>query len=163
MKSFLLKTSLKSNTSKVRGFGLVEVVAGLVCLLPLLLAFFDLGMIVLSVQINDSACREAARAAACGNPNDARARAVQVINLANQRSGAYVSNLRLDSVTSTVSAAEVAALSPYGGPVQGSVTVRTFIDVHPYIIYWVYTGKPTLTFTSQQTFPYSYVVPNTAQ
>jgi Flp pilus assembly protein TadG len=144
------------------GFALVELAVGLVLLLPVALVLLDFAVIVMSVQVNDSICREAARAAATGDPNNASARATAIVNVAKSGDRAFVSNIRLITVSSTVTAAELAKLTPYGGPVQGSVTVQTSIEVRPFIVQWAYNGKSPLIFHSKQTFPYSYSVPNTA-
>jgi hypothetical protein len=144
-----------------QGFVLVEFLAGLLVVVPVLLLILDLAMIILGVQISDTACREAARAAASGDPRYATARATAVIKSTPGATAGLVSNLHLVKVSSTVTTAAVDKLVVYGGPVLGNVTVQTAIEVHPFLLQWAYSGQP-LTFHSSQTFPFTYVFPNTA-
>ena len=132
-------------------------------LIPIVLVIFDLAVIVIGVQVNDSTCREAARVAASGDPNDAQARAAAVVARANQRASGMLSNFVLVNVNNTVTAQQMLALQPYGGPVQGTVTVQTEVDIRPFVVQYAYAGKSPLTFRSQQSFPFTYVVPNKAQ
>jgi hypothetical protein len=147
-----------------RGQSLVELGAGLLVIIPMILVILDLAVLVIAVQTNDNACREAARIAASGDPNSAQIRAQSVINRANTTSHGIVSNFRLISVDLSPAnmASQVAALQPYGGTITGTVTVTTDVDVRPFVVQWVYSGGQPLTFRSRQSFPFTYVVPNTA-
>jgi hypothetical protein len=144
-----------------RGSSFIELATGLLALIPVVLVIFDLCMIVIGVQINDSTCREASRVAASGNPLQAQSRAQAIVDRANSRASGMVSNFVLANFTSTVTAADVAAVGTYGGPVNGTVTVETDVSIHPMVVQLVYTGKSPLHFRSQQSFPFTYVVPNT--
>jgi len=144
-----------------RGSSLLELSVGLVVLIPIVLFLFDLCVIVLNVQVNDSTCREAARIAASGNPLDAQARAMAVINRANSSPSSMLSNFTLLNLNSTVTAQDISALGTYGGPVKGTVTVTTQVDVRPFIVQYVFAGKAPLRFISKQSFPFTYLVPNT--
>jgi hypothetical protein len=148
---------------KRQGQSIIELAVGLMALIPIVLVIFDLAVIVIGVQINDSTCREAARVAASGDPSDAQARAGAVVARANQRAQGMLSNFVLVNVNNTVTPAQMAALQPYGGPVQGTVTVQTEVDIRPFVVQFAYSGKSPLTFRSQQSFPFTYVVPNSAQ
>lgn len=154
-----------SSLKKKRGQSIIELAVGLLCLIPIVLVVFDLAVIVIGVQINDSTCREAARVAASGNPNDATARAKAVVARANQRAAGMLSNFTLIEPV-TLSPAnlltQMAQLQPYGGPVSGQVTVQTEVDVKPFVVQYAYSGQSPLKFRSQQTFPFTFVVPNTA-
>ncbi len=144
-----------------KGSSLLELSVGLIVLIPVILVLFDLCVIVLNVQVNDSTCREAARVAASGNPLDAQARAMAIINRANSSPSSMLSNFTLVSLDSTVTAQDIAALGTYGGPVKGTVTVTTQVDVRPFIVQYVFSGKTPLHFNSKQSFPCTYLVPNT--
>jgi hypothetical protein len=146
-----------------RGSSFIELATGLLVIIPIVLVIFDLCVIVMGVQINDSTCREAARVAASGNPLQAQSRAQTIIDRANSRASGMVSNFVLANFTSTVTAQDVAALGTYGGPVKGTVTVETDVSIRPLVVELVYTGKSPLHFRSQQSFPFTYVVPNTTQ
>jgi len=152
-----------STVRRRKGQSIVELAVGLMALIPIVLVIFDLAVIVIGVQVNDSTCREAARVAASGDPNDAQARAAAVVARANQRASGMLSNFVLVNVNNTVTAQQMLALQPYGGPVQGTVTVQTEVDIRPFVVQYAYAGKSPLTFRSQQSFPFTYVVPNKAQ
>lgn len=149
---------------KKRGQSLVELGAGMVVIIPIILIIFDLSVLVIAVQNNDNACREAARIAASGDPSSAQVRAEAVVTRANAAAGGLVSNLRLVSVVLTPAnvATQVAALQPYGGTITGTVSVCTDLDVRPFIVQWIYAGGKPITVRSSQSFPFTYVVPNTA-
>lgn len=144
------------------GQSAVELCTGLIVLVPIILVLFDLAVIVLGVQLNDATCREAARVAALGDPTTCSARALAVINRANNQSSALLSNFQLKNCTSTVTAAQIAAMQPFGGPVSGTVSVTTEVDIRPFVVYLVYTGSSPLHFQSVQTYPFTYTVPNSA-
>jgi len=144
------------------GQSATELCMGLIVLIPLILVLFDLSVIVLGVQLNDATCREAARVAALGDPTSCTTRAQAVINRANNQGSSMLSNFQLISCNSTVSAADIAALQPYGGPVSGEVKVTTKVDIRPFVVHLVYTGSSPLHFQSVQTYPFTYTVPNQA-
>jgi hypothetical protein len=73
-----------------------------------------------------------------------------------------LSNFSLVSCTNTVTSGDIAALKPYGGPVNGTVTVVTQVDVKPFVVHLIYAGGPAIVFRSSQAYPFTFVVPNTA-
>jgi hypothetical protein len=146
------------------GQSTVELVCGLIILVPLVLVLFDLAVIVIGVQVNDQTCRQAARAAASGDPASAQQRAQAVVARANQQGSSMLSNFILMPLAfnpATVQA-DALALVPYGGTVSGTVTVQTEVDIRPFIVPYVYNGGAPLKFRSSQTFPFTHVVKNTA-
>ena len=44
----------------------------------------------------------------------------------------------------------------------GTVTVVTRVDIHPFVVHYAYSGGAPITFQATQTYPFTYVVPNTA-
>ncbi|HNA74249.1 MAG TPA: hypothetical protein PKW73_12970, partial [Candidatus Obscuribacter sp.] len=115
--------------------------AGLIILVPIVLVLFDLAVIVLGVQINDSTCREAARVASIGDPTDCDKRARAVVARANAQGSSMLSNFQMFSCTSTVTPAQVNAMKlNFGGPVSGTVTVVTRVDIHPFVVHYAYSG-----------------------
>ena len=157
--------------SRERGQSIIELSVGLMALIPIMLVIFDLAVIVIGVQINDSTCREAARVAASGDPMQAKARAAAVVVRANAKANGMLSNFTLTSVNAlnantppaAITQSDMDKLKPYGGSVQGSVTVQTEVDVKPFVVQMAYNGKSPLKFSAKQTFPFTYVVPNQAQ
>jgi Flp pilus assembly protein TadG len=144
-----------------KGSSLVELATGLLVLIPIVLVLFDLSVIVIAVQMNDSTCREAARVAASGNPLDAQTRAMAIISRANSRQVGMASNFTLVGLVSTVTAQDIQNVGSYGGPVDGTVTVETEVQVRPFVVQYIYNGQNPLHFRSKQSFPFTYVVPNT--
>jgi Flp pilus assembly protein TadG len=148
-----------------RGQSIVELAVGLMALIPIVLVVFDLAVIVIGVQINDSTCREAARVAASGNPNDALDRAKAVVARANQKASGMLSNFQLvpqpNGVKTNVTS-NLPQLLQYGGPVQGTVQVETEVDIKPFVVQFAYNGQSPLKFRSRQSFPFTYVFPNTS-
>jgi Flp pilus assembly protein TadG len=145
-----------------RGVTIIEMVVGLMVVIPIVLVIIDFIIMNLAQQINDSAAREADRLAASGDPNQAVSRAQCVLNRINQGVAGYVSQVTLKSVTfnpTTLLATET-ALVPYGGVVQGSVTVTTTVTVTPAVVCYCCSGP--FIFQASQTCPITYNVPNTA-
>jgi hypothetical protein len=145
-----------------KGVTVLEMVVGLMVVIPLVLILVDMILITLAVQINDSAAREAVRLAASGDPNQAASRAQLVISRINSSSAGYVSNIKMVSIVFSPPSllTTAASLVPYGGAVEGSVTVKTQATVTPIFVSYVYTGP--INFQSAQTCPITYNVPNTA-
>lgn len=149
---------------------ITELIIGLFVLIPIVLLFFDFGVIAMAVQINDSTCREAARQAAYGQPTnigDLEARANAVISRANSSSAGILSKFRLISPIATLPSQsdlqkQLDALRGYGGPVTGTVTVQCEVDVRPFVVRYAYDGGKPLIFRAQHSFPFTYVVPVTA-
>ncbi|HEY9711973.1 MAG TPA: hypothetical protein V6C72_00810 [Chroococcales cyanobacterium] len=151
--------------NKGRGQSIVELCVGIIVLIPIVLVVFDLAVIVIGVQINDSTCREAARIAASGQPTavDANQRAQAVIDRANNRSKGMLSNFKLVSVTlNNINGAQLAQAQQYGGAVSGTVTVQTQVQIRPFVVSYVYNGSGPMVFGAKQTFPFTYVYQNTA-
>src|SRR5437762_742308 len=75
---------------------LIEATIGIVVLVIVVITLIDLAMIIYGVSLNDSACGNAARASASGNPADAEHRAQAVLDQLNARqAGAIVSHFSL--------------------------------------------------------------------
>ncbi|CAN5609149.1 hypothetical protein BH11CYA1_BH11CYA1_40000 [soil metagenome] len=157
-------TMTSARPRKSHAQSIIELCCGIMVLVPIVLVLFDLTVIVLAVQLNDSTCREAARVGSLGSP-DATAcqnRVLAVINRANKSGSSMLSNFKLVSCANSVTAADLAKLSTYGGPVNGTVSVITEVDVRPFVVHLIYAGGPALKFKSAQSYPFTFVVPNTA-
>ena len=141
---------------------LLEMLMGLMVAVPLVLLFIDLILITMAVQVNDAAAVECVRIAASGDPNSAALRVNTIMARINKNTGGFVSGLTLGSLTFTPSTllATEATMIPNGGTVQGSVTVVTKVTVKPMMVSAFSNGP--LVFSSSQSCPVTYVVPNTA-
>jgi hypothetical protein len=159
-----MSTAALRATRRKPGQSLVELCCGLLVLIPLVLVLFDLAVIVIGVQVNDQTCRQCARAAASGDPNTAMQRVEAIISRANQQGSSMLSNFQLNTLTFNppTTPADATALIPYGGTLSGTVTVALTVNITPFIVPYVYSGGAPLTFQSVQTYPFTYVVPNTA-
>ena len=150
---------------KSKGQSLIELTAGLMILIPIVLLCIDCGTLFLGLTVNNSACRDACRAAAAGQPGQLAAgtrtlaagdepykRSATVVRKCYKANGA----IRLDpniTVTETIRAPVPAA--PYGGAVDGEVTVETQVDIYPpFLIGYMMPAGVIL--TTRQTFPYTW-------
>jgi len=138
---------------------MIELCVGLIVLLPVIFTVFDLAVIVIALSTNDSACREAARLAATGDPLLARKRADAAVARANENNSQLANNFAVVSCVLTVPNAQLVSLAATGGQAVGSVTVTTQVDIYPFIVHWAYAGIKPLTFASQETYPFSYTYP----
>lgn len=154
-----IKSSKRPYSARRNGQSLVEVCGALIVFIPLLLFLIDGLFIFLGASMNDSICRDAARAAASGPPSrvDAiatpKGRALTVIN------HVYFSALPM-KVRDTVDVKEnVRDIPPnsQGGFVDGEVTVGTTIDIYP--PFSLGSGSTQIVLKSQHTVPFTYVMP----
>jgi hypothetical protein len=151
-----------SMTARRRGVTILEMFVGLIIFIPVVLLLIDLVLITIGVQINDHAAREADRLAASGDPTQANSRAQRVIDRISKSTAGYVSKLTLKSLTFNPAnlLATEATMIPYGGVIQGTVTVNTQVTVTPILISHFCTAP--FVFESSQSCPITYDVPNTA-
>ncbi|HEY9683654.1 MAG TPA: hypothetical protein V6C86_18890 [Oculatellaceae cyanobacterium] len=151
-----------------RGQSLVEVTSGLVLIFAVVLALADLGAVIYATALNDTACRNAANAAAVGSPGEANFRAQLIISRAN--AGGFNScfaNFELVPPVKTVITSEpVLRVEPEtgrtfspGGLVSGNVEVTTQVEVRPFVLGAILKGKVPLTFRSTQSCPIRYMEP----
>jgi len=152
-----MKKSRRSR--RISAVSMIELCVGLIVLLPVIFTVFDLAVIVIALGTNDSACREAARLAATGDPLLASQRAGAAVARANETNSQLANNYALVSCILTIPNAQLTALSATGGQAVGAVTVTTQVDIYPFIVHWAYAGIKPLQFASQETFPFSYTYP----
>ncbi len=150
-------------TRKSLGQSMTELVVGLIVAVPVLLALVDCSIVVSGAQLGDANGLEAARIAASGDPNSSQQRVDAYIVKANSRLKGMVSDFRLDTKGLETSPAnvgpEIQVLQEYGGLVRGTVTVRTKVNVTPFLVRIVYNGNRPLVLSSQHSFPFTYIVP----
>jgi hypothetical protein len=153
---------------RIGGQSLIEVTIGLVIFVPVVLTLLDLSVIFFATQQNENLCRSAAEAAASCDPAQSQARVLVLVDRQNASSlGSMVSHFRLVQpiqmkVTSAPTPVEDLAsdetFNP-GGPVTGTATVATAVDVKPFVVQAIYAGKTPLTFESKHSFPIKYIMP----
>lgn len=133
-------------------------VAGLIVIVPIALFLVDLASLAIGVTSGDTICREAARAASIGDPNQCTNRAQRVIDQANATKGGFIKQFSL------VAAAPNGLVYPTnlgatGGQVQGSIAVDTSVAVAPPFILRNFAQTNLFTFKSHQSFPITYTLP----
>lgn len=149
----------KRRSSSRSGQALVELAAGLIVVIPLLLIVIDCAIICIGASLNDSVCRDAARAAASGppsnlNPGAPTQRAVTVIK------HIYYSSMPMKVREAIVIAENVRDVPPQfmGGGVDGDVTLQTTIDIYPPFLVRA-IGAKQVVLKSKHTVPITYVRP----
>jgi len=152
---------------KGHGQSMVELLAGLVVLIPVILTLIDLAVLVISVTVNDTVCRDAARACAAGPPAQAVQRAQAVVSK-NYKPGGAITSLTVADADVTRNNVDM-RVPPFGGPVPTStpgsppsVTVTTHMKVRPPFLTQVVAANNggQFDFASSATYTYTYVYPN---
>ncbi len=134
----------------------IEMVAAIVVIIPILLCLFDIGVMLVTAQVNDSTCRNIARIASSGEPQDVRTRVEAAIDRAKVNNS-IMTNLRLDSGYPMNDALVALNKGAVTGPVNGKVTVRIAVDVHPPFLISHVMQDQAITMHAEQTYPYTYV------
>lgn len=138
----------------------MELVCGAIVLIPLVLFCIDASTVYMGQSLNSTVCRDAARAAANGPPSSIcptltpKQRAEVVVRRTQKTEGA----IRLNpEVACTENVTRVPTM-PFGGMVEGTVTVQTSVDVYPPFIikYCVPSGAVKL--SASQTYPFTWVM-----
>lgn len=140
-----------------------ELIAGLIFLVPVVLYGIDYATVLYAGAMNDNMCTNAARAAASGPPTNfttsgdtPAARAAGVI-APLVRQGSII------TMQSTVRIREIfnqpIPSAPFGGPMLGTVTVKTRCDVYPPFNLPLVPQDVQL-YTSQ-TFPWTWTMAST--
>lgn len=138
---------------------------------PIILLLIDCAIIMIGVSTNESACRDAARAASSGPPAILAAGADHNVGPAGtpyKRALAVIKNVYAAGgfvkISQTLSVKEglqnPLPAAPQGGPVIGAVTVETTAEVYPPFLIRVFSENGVYQFKSAQRYPYTYVVPN---
>lgn len=146
-----------------RGTGassLTELSVALVAMAFILILVTDCAKVFIASQINDNTCRKAARVAATGDPASAKPRAESIVLKARQESSGMLADLRLVSVVNTINGnSDGTTIQLNGGNVTGTVVVKTAADIDLFFRSFLPAGRRVLTVTSQQSFPYTYILP----
>ncbi|MBY0552458.1 MAG: hypothetical protein K2W95_34575 [Candidatus Obscuribacterales bacterium] len=144
---------------------LLEVLFGIVCLIPVALVLLDLFVIFVAVQMNDTVCANAVRSAACGAPEDADKRARMVVGSETQSPGLIrgfrlvapvVLDLKKDS--GKLSVETFTGESEEGARVVcGSATLSTEVEICPILVHRLYGNQPSFKFCATKTSPITFV------
>lgn len=144
-----------------RAQSMIELVVGLAILVPIVLILIDIGTLIIGSAMNSDICREAARAAANGAPDQVitgtpRARAEAVINRKKQMESGNVS--LKTPIRMWEQLREPLPSAPFGGPVDGEVTVQTTATVRPpFLVRAIVPNGVDL--VASQSYPYTWIMP----
>lgn len=161
----------RKNTTRTRkAQSLLETVMGVSFLLPIFLLLVDFTFVFAAVQTNDAVCRNVARTAASGAPEDANNRAMAILSQKSDSSGGCFGTIHLvEPVTLRITNKPSAQSDPDstesfnpGGPLEGSAIASTQITIKPLVLHLLQGGRE-LTFKSQQSCPISYVMPESGR
>jgi hypothetical protein len=159
----------ESAKRRARGQGLVELCAGLVVGIPIVLATMDLGIICLAALINDSVCQQSARAAASGPPagdQPGPSHSVASNETPYQRTLSVIKRqvptrmpIKVDENPVLVETIRDFPTPDMGGAVDGEITVATKVTVLPPFVLGNFFSPSGVSLRSSHTVPITYVVP----
>lgn len=167
MKSITTGALRRGAARAARGQSLVELCAGLIVGVPLILAGVDLGFIALGASINDSVCRDAARAAASGPPAvqstsvnrtvmPGQAPYQRVLSVIQKHSPTNLPLKVLNKAEIVESVRDLPSTTT-GGAVDGDIAVKTTVSITPPFVLRAYC--PTgIELCSKHLMPFTYVV-----
>ena len=150
------------------GQSLSELVGALAVMTPLILISIDLLSVCVGLAINDSTCRDAARAAAAGPPGD-QTIGTRTVNSAKTpyiRAKAVVKNVYQSNlpmkIRDTLQVVETVKDYPPadrgGGSLDGEVSVETTIDIYPPFFVHALVGPSGVTLKTKHVVPFTYTI-----
>lgn len=153
---------------KQTGHNMVELVAGLIVGIPLLLCLIDLAFIAMGAAANDSVCHEASEAAASGPPSTDVAPSTRQLAAGQSGFDRAVSVIKVHQPTSVPAkvseqpvVSEVLIDVPpqdQGGPIDGEISVTTTVTITPPFLVGAYFGESGINLSSKHVAPFTYVV-----
>jgi len=142
-----------------KGQSLIEFVLATTVVIPIVMLSIDSFLILYGMQLNQAICRDAARAAAGGDPRLVLARASQIVSQASAN-GQGTFSLSLVAAGTTITRSQLEAVRPYGGQISGVVDVTTAVEVKPILLGWFLGGQKCLHITATEKVPSTYSLPN---
>jgi hypothetical protein len=142
---------------------IVELLAGLMVIVPVLLLCIDVATLFMGAQLNATACREAARAASNGPPSavvsgEPQRRAETVVRRVFKTGGA----VRLQPDIQCTETVRQLPDPQFGGPAIGEVTVQTKVAVYPPFLVSSVVGPQGVVLTSEHTYPITWAQGNSS-
>lgn len=167
MKTNVITASSRQRKRAANGHSLAELGAGLIVGVPLLLAGIDMGFIALGATLNDSVCRDAARAAASGPPAEQTQgvnRKVQPDRSPYQRAVAVIKThnptnlpLKVQDKPEVMETVHDVPPAEFGGAVDGELSVKTTVTIVPPFVMRMYLPEG-IELASKHLVPYTYVI-----
>jgi hypothetical protein len=150
------------------GQSAVELAAGLIVCVPILLCVIDLGFIAIGAAANDSVCREASEAAASGPPSTTIAPSTRQLSAGQSGYDRAVAVIKIHQPTNAPAkvseqpvVSEVLTDVPpedQGGSIDGEISVTTTVTITPPFLVGAYYGKNGVNLSSKHIAPFTYVV-----
>ena len=152
----LVKTNAKLR--KNQGSSLFEMTAVIAIIVPFLsVAATSVTLLLTAANLNDNLCRQAARCASIGPPDavckGAPAKSVGQLLASLSRENPFITISPKVFVSETVQ--QPIPRQPYGGPIDGSVTVITTVNVHLPLLSQL---QQKVSWQSRSTVPYTWVM-----
>jgi hypothetical protein len=148
----------RRNSRNIQG-SFIELGAALIVIIPIILCLFDIAILITTAVMSDSLCRNAARIASSGEPSDVHSRVQAALDQAKVQNP-IVSNLRLAAGYPVNDNNVSLVQTGVTGPVNGTVTVKIAVDVHPPFLISHVLPNQVITMNAQQTFPYTFIRKN---
>lgn len=151
------RLSRRQGLNRSNGLSLAETAASCFVVIFVMILSIDVWMLITAVQINDSACRDAARAAAqSSDSTTATNLAYTAVASHAQSSSAFINPPSIDNFQYQDYSSNTPPLIPQGS--TPFVTVTTTCQVHPIIPLSVFgaliiDNKGIITFSQTYTFP----------
>lgn len=160
----------KKSKRRTSGQALVELAAGLIVFIPVILLLIDCAVIMIGVSVNEAACRDAARAASSGPPASTFSTAEHVVGSSSspyKRASSVVKDVYtvggFVSISQTLTVKEAlndpVPQAPTGGPFIGTVTVETTANISPPFLIRSVFENGNMQLKNSQRYPYTYVMP----
>ncbi len=156
-----ISTSAFAKVHRSRGVSLIEAMAVICLVLPFVLLLVDASVFYAGLTTNEKACREACRAASMGAP--AAVRKGEPDRNAQAAIQPFVAKSFLINVSPDLKITENVRMPlpepPFGGPVNGevSVTTRTYITL-PFTCHVLHHTPVTV--VANRTFVYTWILPS---
>lgn len=167
-RAFGFHISSRKGSRRRAGQSLTELAAALVFMTPIILAAIDGLTILMGAALNDSTCRDAARAAASGPPGD---QAVGTRSVASDKTpyrrasavikNVYNTNLPMkirDSLQVSETVIDFPPAAMGGGSLDGEVSVQTVIDIYPPFLIKALVGPEGISLKTKHIVPYTYTI-----
>lgn len=144
-------------------------VTTLALLTPVVLVLIDCVFIGIGCAINDSVCRDAARAAASGPPGFSGISTNRTVSPGEspyKRATAVVKKvyntslpMKMKETLTVMESVDDVPPDAMGGAIDGMVSVETLIDIYPPFLVGTVVGESGISLKSKHQVPITYVLP----
>ncbi len=149
----------------VKGQSIIELIGGLIIIIPIVILLLDLAIIVMAVQTNENIAKNAARVASQSDPLSAQAKAQALVNQASFTLGSFIKSIKMTNYSTNLTSTDIQNWINNGGivvhsngsiDIPGQVSITTTIKVQGFIIpLFLSSGQP-INFKSTHQYPFSF-------